>query len=310
MRSYQNATTIERNERAAETACALTGDAVGLTCHPDREMGDRLIYSRHDPVVRRLRHLQTREGREKSGMFLIDGIRPLAQAVQHGACIEMLVITPEAIEGGSAWRLIREVRALGVPCCRLKPEVYHHLSEAEEPQGVAAVVRQRWSRIDQVRPSRGLCWLAAEELQSGGNLGTILRTNEAVGGSGVILIGDTIDPYCPVTVRASMGALFGQTLVRTSREAFGEWKKRRQCLLVGTSPSAERDYQQVQYPNSLVLLLGSERKGVTPELQAMCDLMVRIPMAGQSDSLNVGIAAGVMLYEVFNQRRRSAERAG
>lgn len=268
-----------------------------------RTAQDRLIYSRHDPAIRRLRTLQTREGRERMGQFLIDGIRPLAQAVRQGERIETLVVAPQIMTNTLGHKLVKQLRIAGTPCCRLTPEVYHSFSQAEEPQGVAAVMKQRWDSLEQVRPSRGLCWLAVEAVQSAGNLGTILRTNEAVGGSGVILIGDTVDPYDPATVRASMGALFNQRFVRTTVAAFAEWKRRHQCTLVGTSPSAEKDYKAIAYPSSLILLLGGEKKGVSPQVQALCDLMVKIPMVGRGDSLNLAIAAGILLYEVFDQRR-------
>ncbi len=269
----------------------------------ERTVQDRIIYSRHDPAIRRLRNLQSREGRERTGQFLIEGIRPLAQAVRQGERVEMLVVAPQLLTNALGRRLVKQLRIAGTPCCRLTPEVYHSLSQAEDPQGVAAVMKQRWENIEQVRPSRGLCWLAVEAVQSAGNLGTILRTSEAVGGSGVILIGDTVDPYDPTTVRASMGALFNQKFVRATAAAFGAWKQRHQCLLVGASPSATLDYKAVAYPASLVLLMGGEKKGVSPEIQSLCDTMVKIPMVGRGDSLNLAIAAGILLYEVFDQRR-------
>ncbi|HLJ53747.1 MAG TPA: RNA methyltransferase [Chthonomonadaceae bacterium] len=264
---------------------------------------DRLVYSRNDPAVRRIRDLQTREGRERTGLFLIEGIKPLAEAVVEGARVETLVVAPAVLTNTLGHKLVKRLRIGGTPCLRLSPEVYHSVSQAEEPQGIAAVLRQRWERLDQVRPSRGLCWIAAEAVQSAGNLGTILRTSEAVGGSGVILIGDTVDPFNPATVRASMGSLFHQKIVRTTVEAFAAWKRRHQCLLVGTSASAETDYKALRYPSSLILLMGGEKRGVSPEVAAMCDAMVRIPMVGRTNSLNIAIAAGVLLYEVFDQRR-------
>ncbi len=274
-----------------------------------RAAQDRLIYSRHDPAIRKLRSLQSREGRDRTGQFLIEGIRPLAQAVRQGERVETLVVAPQLLTNMLGRKLVKQLRIAGTPCYRLTPEVYHSLSQAEEPQGVAAVMKQRWENLEQVRPSRGLCWLAVEAVQSAGNLGTILRTNEAVGGSGVILIGDTVDPYDPATVRASMGALFNQKFVRTTVASFGEWKQRHQCLLVGTSPSAPTEYKALAFPSSLILLMGGEKKGVSPEVQALCDTMVKIPMVGRGDSLNLAIAAGILLYEVFDQRRQQAARS-
>src|SRR5262249_44582716 len=108
----------------------------------------------------------------------------------------------------------------------------------------------------------------------------------------------------PGTVRATMGAMFTQRFVRTSTAEIMRWKRRHQYLLVGTSPGAPQDYQQVNYQAPVILLIGEERKGLSAELQALCDLTVSIPMVGESDSLNVAMATGVMLYELFNQRRK------
>lgn len=117
-------------------------------------------------------------------------------------------------------------------------------------------------------------------------------------------MGDATDPYDPGTVRATMGAMFTQCFVRTGREEIAHWKRRKQYLLVGISPTAPQDYQEAHYKMPTILLIGEERKGLSTELQAMCDLMVRIPRVGESDSLNVAMATGVMLYELFNQRRK------
>jgi TrmH family RNA methyltransferase len=264
---------------------------------------DRLIYSRNDPAVRWVRNLQTREGRDRTGHFLIEGILPLARSAQNGVRLETLIVAPQVLTSTLGRKLVKQQRIAGTPCYRLTPEVYHSLSQAEEPQGVAAVIRQRWVPLAQVTPSDGLCWIVAESIQSAGNLGTILRTSEAVGGAGVILIGGTVDPYDPATVRASMGALFNQKLVRATAAEFAEWRRHRPFQLIGTSPAAAVDYKAVRYPAPALLLVGGERKGVSPEIASLCDTMVRIPMVGAGDSLNVAIATAVLLYELFDQRR-------
>lgn len=264
------------------------------------------LYSRNHPQIRRLRALQTRVGRAESGEFLIEGVRPLAEAVKLGVRIEKLIVVPKLLEGCPAEKLVKQLRIKGVPCLGMLPEVYYSFSQAEEPQGVAAIVRQRWESLETVRPGQGLCWVVAEAVQSPGNLGTIIRTCEAVGGAGLILLGNGADPYDPATVRASMGALFGIRLVRSSAALFAEWKVRRQVTLVGTSPSAHEDYQAIAYPRPTMILMGCERKGVTAEVMGLCDRQVQIPMVGRSDSLNVGVATSLMLYELFNQRRQQS----
>ncbi len=136
-----------------------------------------------------------------------------------------------------------------------------------------------------------------------GNLGTILRTAEAVGCQGVILLGHSTDPYDPTAVKASMGAIFSINLVQTGWEDFHPWVKAGSLFLVGTSDHAETDYQAQHYKRPMVLLMGSERHGLSDTMMAGCDAMVRIPMLGRSDSLNLAVSTGIMLYEIFNQSR-------
>jgi RNA methyltransferase, TrmH family len=267
-----------------------------------------LIEPSH-PLIKRIQRLHLREERERTGLFYIEGMRFVAQALQHRAKIEHLLVCRELLTHPFAQRLVHEQKKQGMPVVEVSQPVMERLSQVQDSQGLGAVVHQRWLRLEKVKPRGELCWVAIETLRSPGNLGTILRTSDAVGGAGLIVLGDATDPYDPGTVRATMGAMFTQRFVRTGREEIMRWKRRRQYLLAGTSPSAPQDYQGVSYKAPVILLIGEERKGLSAELQAMCDLMVRIPMVGESDSLNVAMATGVMLYEVFNQRRNQTERS-
>lgn len=257
------------------------------------------------PALKPVRCLHRREERERTGLFWTEGTRFLFQAVEQKAALETLIVCPELLVHPTGRKIARDLRRQGVSCLTVTAEVFRGLSFSAEPQGIAAVARQRWEALGSVRPSgRGLCWVALERVQSPGNLGTILRTSDAVGASGVILIGDDTDPYAPAVVRATMGAVFTQRFVRASWEEFAQWKRRTGCLLVGTSPSpAAQEYRRIAYASPLILFLGWERKGLSEEHQALCDVMVRIPMVGRSDSLNVAVAAGILLYEVFHQQR-------
>jgi TrmH family RNA methyltransferase len=151
--------------------------------------------------------------------------------------------------------------------------------------------------------TEGLCWVALEAIHSPGNLGTILRTCDAVGAAGVILLGEAADPYDPATVRASMGSLFAQRLVRATPAELLAWKQRHGCRLIGTSPAGTVDYRELIYRPPMVLFMGSERHGLPAVHQTLCDEMVRIPMVGAADSLNLAVATSVMLYEVFGRRQ-------
>jgi TrmH family RNA methyltransferase len=271
---------------------------------PSLEAKSQLITSRNHPMVRRLRGLHARAERDRTGLFLIEGVRFLANAVQRRAKIDTLLVAPELLNNPFGKKLVRQLARSGTRCLDVTPEVLHSAAQTDDPQGVVAAVRQEWTTLSETPPDDGLCWLAVSTVQSSGNLGSLMRTSDAVGASGVLFLTDGPDPYDPAAVRASMGSVFALRYARVSVGELMAWKRRHECELVGTSPAAELDYQEHRYRRPGILFLGWERRGLSAEEQALCDVMVRIPMAGRCDSLNLAIAASVMLYEVFNQHRR------
>jgi TrmH family RNA methyltransferase len=261
-----------------------------------------LIASRNNPKIKAIRDLRHRKERERSGLFFVEGIHLVAAAIEVCTEIELLVAAPDLLLSRFARDLLREQRQRGVTCLEVTAEVLESLASKETAQGIGAVVRQRWDMLERVQPL-GDCWVALEAIHYPGNLGTILRTGDAVGAAGAILLGPRTDPYDPAAVRASMGAIFSQRLVRASMGEFAAWKLRHGCVVVGASPSAALDYQALAYRPPLVLLMGSEPHGLSAASLDLCDVLVTIPMVGHSDSLNLSVAASVMLYEIFNQRR-------
>jgi TrmH family RNA methyltransferase len=168
-------------------------------------------------------------------------------------------------------------------------------------------LRQRWTPIGDLRPTRGSFWLALEAMESPGNLGTVLRTAEAAGVSGTFLIDRDADPYDPAAVRSTMGALFSQRLVRSSGREFAAWARARGVAIVGSSPAGLLDYKEFRCPWPAVLVIGSEKHGMSDALAETCDFMLRIPMWGRGDSINVAVATGILLYEMLHQRWHNRE---
>jgi RNA methyltransferase, TrmH family len=265
------------------------------------------ITSVHNARIKYIRALHTRHERERSGLFFVEGVRTVLDALAARAEIELLVVAPDALKSEAGRAAVEAQRAAGTPVLEANAEVFGRLAGAVALkygwQGLGAVVRQRWERLCGLVPRAASCWVALDAIQDPGNLGTILRTCEATGVDGVILLGTTTDPYDPQCVRASMGAVFTQRLVRASWDEFMAWKCATAIAVVGTSGAAATDYRSVCYPSPLVLLMGSERRGLSPEQQRACDTVVSIPMTGMVDSLNLGVATGIVLYEVFEQRR-------
>lgn len=261
-----------------------------------------MISSPGNPAIKRIRSLRTRKGREGTGLFFAEGIRIVAEAIELGAEIETLVVAPDLLTSGFARDLVQAQRARGTRVLEVTSRVFDSLSGKEGPQGIGAEIRMQLDALEAMRPAAGLCWIVLEQTADPGNLGTILRTADATGAAGIILLGPSIDPFDPAVVRASMGAVFSQRIARADLEGLERWKREHALLFVGTSDAAPHDYREAAYPFPLALLMGSERHGLSSEARAICDALVRIPMAGRSDSLNLAVATGVMLYELYDRR--------
>ena len=259
------------------------------------------ITSSANPRIKAIRKLKDKKERQASGLFYLEGLRIVISAFEKNVPFESLVFNQELLQNPRGLKLVDQARKKGVEILEVSQDVFASLALKENPQGLAAVARQQLQRLEGLPESPFGLWTAFDEIADPGNLGTVMRTMDAVGGEGIMLIGQGVDPYDPSAVRASMGAIFSLKLVKTSLEEFSNWKRLRQIKLVGTSDRATLVYNDVCYPSELILLMGSERQGMEPGLEALCDEMVRIPMVGSSDSLNLSIANAVILYEIFNQ---------
>ncbi len=263
------------------------------------------ITSTANARIKGIRALRLRKERDEAGLAFVEGIRTVAEAVQLRADIVTLVDCPDLLRSPFGRDLVDSARASGIDVIEVNEAVFRTLSKREGPQGIAAVVRQRWERLEDVRLAEGDRWVALEEAADAGNIGTIVRTCDAAGAAGVILLDHTADPYDPVAMRASTGAVFTRRLVRASFEAFVDWARDRGVTVVGTAGDAADDYRAADYGDRTVILMGSERAGLPAEHQRRCDRMVSIPMAGRVDSLNLAVATALVLYEVLEHRRRA-----
>jgi TrmH family RNA methyltransferase len=210
-------------------------------------------------------------------------LRSVGEAVQKGWDIQTLVIAPELLISLFGRQLVEMASARGSQILEVSEVVFRSLSTREGPQGIAAVGKQRWTDLGNVRLSPGDTWIALDSVQDPGNLGTILRTGDAAGCKGIILLDQSTDPYDPAAIRASMGAIFSQQLVKCSYADFAHWKRDQQISVIGTSDKARQDYHTYHYPAALVVLMGSERLGLQEQHLGLCDEVVTIPMRGSSD---------------------------
>ncbi|MEJ5224888.1 MAG: RNA methyltransferase [Anaerolineales bacterium] len=256
-----------------------------------------LISSRANPTLKLARSLHNRKDRAQTSLFLVEGILHVGEAAEAGWEIETLLYAPERLSSAFARQLVEDLTARGVRCQPVAVEAFESIAEKDNPQGVAAIVRQRVWRFEDVL-ARGLRLAAAcVSPQDPGNVGTILRTLDAVGADALFLLDGGVDPFHPSVVRASMGALFWKPVVQTSFDAFVQWAHAQGMRLIGTSARGSVDYRAFHPGNvPLVLVLGSEQKGLTPAQLDACDALVRLPMRGRGTSLNLAVAAGILLY--------------
>lgn len=263
-----------------------------------------MITSTRNATVRSIRDLTKSRERHRTGLFVLEGIRPVIAAIDAGVDIETIVTAPELLHSAAAWRVVAEQRANGRGVVETSGNVFRGLSSRDHPQGLLCVGRQRWHPITDIPVPTGLGWVGLLEPRDPGNLGTILRVCDAVGCEAVFVLGDgAVDPYHPAALRAAMGSTFVLPLVRTGFDEFVSLVRRHGLPLIGASDDAERDYRSCCFPAPCALLMGRETTGATREEQAATTRMVRIPMRGSGDSLNLAIATSLILYEAFYQQR-------
>ncbi len=262
-----------------------------------------IITSTANPQIKAIRKLRDRKERRQSGLFYIEGLRIVGEAVEQQAEIETLIVAPDLLISDFGRNLVETCRHNKTNLLEVSAEVFQHLALKEGPQGLAAVLRQNFAPLETITLRPNNLWVALDSVADPGNLGTIMRTLDAVGGCGIILLDDSTDPYDTNATRASMGAVFNLKLVKASFAAFADWKRKNKVPLIGTSDAAKTDYHYVTYPPAFVLLMGSERHGLPQQHINLCDYMLAIPMLGKSDSLNLAVSTAVVLYEVFNHRR-------
>ncbi len=253
------------------------------------------ITSFQNPLIKQLRALHQRKERQQSGLFLVEGLLPIGAALESGWEIVHLLYDPERLESTFAQTLLQEVEARGGNVRATTSRILESLSEKENPQGMIAAVRQRRRSLQEMNLHSGVA-AALVSPQDSGNVGTVLRTLDAVGGKALFLLEGGVDPYHPGVVRASMGALFWVPWVQASFEEFVSWARAHRIFLLGTSAHASQDYRQLRPPTPFVLVLGNEQKGLSTEQRAACNAEVALPMRGRANSLNLAVAAGILLY--------------
>ena len=254
-----------------------------------------LITSSNNATIKRIRSLNQRKYRAETGLFLVEGIHHVGAAIEADWDVDTLLYAPDLLTSEYARDLISASDKKGIACQPTSADIFRSLAGKENPQGVLASMRQRDLLLSDLQNfNHGVAVVAP---QDPGNIGTILRTLDAVGADGLILLDGGVDLYHPKVVRASMGSLFWKPVVRASFDDFLVWTQERTLKLIGTSARGTSDLASLDLQNEKwILLLGNEQKGLSPEQISACDTLISLPMRGRGTSLNLAVAAGVFLY--------------
>ncbi len=268
----------------------------------------RQITGFSNPTVKYLRSLRDKKHRRREGKFLAEGLRLLTDARASGRLPEMLIMA----EGREAHPLLAaleaDVAAAGGEVIETSAEILGKVTGKDNPQAVAGVYAEFDTALASLDRGAAPIWLVAQALRDPGNLGTMLRTGDAVAAGGLILIDDSADPFSVEAVRASMGAIFTQAVATARWDEFLPWLRSGPGQLIGTSLKTDVDYLDADYRQPCFLLIGNESQGLPADYEAACDLLVKIPMGGRADSLNAAVATAVMAFHVrasWNQAGRT-----
>ncbi len=254
------------------------------------------INSRQNPKIKLARSLRQRKAREENGLFLVEGVFHIGAALEAHAPIEYALYSPQLLRGDFAKKLIDQLKANKIELDEVSPEIFVGLSDKDNPQGILAVARQQVRSLDSFTLAPSSFAVALIAPQDPGNLGSMLRTIDAVGAGGLLLLDGGVDAYHPSAVRAAMGAHFWKPIGQATFSEFVAWARQHNVHIYGSSAHAELDYRKADFKPPCVLLLGSEREGLTAKQQAACEQVVSLPMRGRVTSLNLSVAAGILLY--------------
>jgi TrmH family RNA methyltransferase len=266
-----------------------------------RKVGSfKKVTSLANPLVKDIRALHMKKHRDETGLFMAEGQKLVRDAAEGGWPIHTLAYAAKLAGEPSIGSLAAAAKSSGGTLLEVSAPVLEKITRRDNPQNVVGVFRQRFAREELV--GREGIWVALDRVRDPGNLGTIVRTADAAGLSGVALVGASCDPFALEAVRATMGSIFHVPLARLSEDALIAQAKRHGARLLGTHLTAGAvDYREADYRQPLILVMGNEQQGLTDTLTAACDELVRIPMRGKADSLNLAVSTALMIYEALRR---------
>lgn len=265
-----------------------------------------MITSTQNPRVKKVRKLRNRRERDRSGLFLVEGYRELLRATEAERTILELFICPELFLGVNEQQLIDHIADNGATIVSCQEKIFRQISYRDRPDGLLGIAQQHHRQLEELEDKQGSppFLVIAEAIEKPGNLGTILRSSDAVGVDGVIICDRCTDIHNPNVVRASVGTLFTVPVVEADSDETISWLQERGIAIVAATPSATCEYTDTDLSGPIAIAVGTEQLGLSQRWMEGADIQVRIPMCGVADSLNVATATTLLLYEVLRQRRQ------
>lgn len=264
------------------------------------------ITSASNPLIKTLKSLHMKKARAETGLFLAEGARLAVEAADLGVWPDILLFSPAAMARDQVRTLIAEAERRRVRTVETSETLLAQISKRDNPQTVIGAYKQALAPLESIE---GETVVALEGVRDPGNLGAILRTADSTGAGGVVLVGESCDPFSVEAVRASMGSLFAVKLARASFDELARYKETRGAEMMGLSLKGAPLDPGAPAPAKAIVLMGNEQSGLPDDMEAACDHLVKLPMRGRADSLNLAIATGVMLYDLWRRRGYDGARA-
>ena len=257
------------------------------------------ITSLSNPIIKAIKGLHLKKNRDAEGLFVAEGLKLVTDALQSGWQMATLIYAKNIAHQDHLQKIALKARTNGTNLLEVSEKVLGSITRRDNPQLAVGIFHQSWQKLTSINAVDGDLWIALDRVRDPGNLGTIIRTADCVGAKGVMLIGETTDPWSMEAVRASMGSIFNVKLVRCNFEEFSRWRKNWNGLVIGTHLEGGTDYRAIEYKHqAAIALMGNEQQGLAANLVELCTHKVLIPMTGRADSLNLATATAIIVFEI------------
>lgn len=263
------------------------------------------ISSAENAVIKHIKQLSRRKYRDKHKEYMIEGVRILCDALENKQKIKYAVFCDALYRAADGENLLNQLAEQGVKVYRTTEKLYGEIAETESPQGIMAILPRKEIGLEQLTKKKGSFFIVIDQVQDPGNLGTIIRTADSAGVDAILLTKGCVDLYNPKTIRATMGSIFHLPILMLEDSQEGiSFLKNNQIKILTTSLNAVSYHYEIDYQQNVAIVVGNEANGVSYTWMDSADVLIKIPIQGKAESLNVSVAASIVLYEAVRQRMK------